>query len=319
MNKSVSVGATNALQKCPEHICDGGSGYWAVTQICGQDKLWTKPDPKVLLALEDGTFCYCNCVSGKKYCYKENCVSNIPAVMEQCSIEQKKYQEFVTMTSQDPDPCECPCPHIKCNFCDEPDIKEFVIESCKDSGWWPGYPVVMSAGGGQFCTCLCPDDSAKTMLVKTDKIKEEHIHHLSTGNVVLAAGIDLNWKPKKIKQRTSSNYLNPIKGIRLTSEDKGLILAADQLVLTTKNKLRPALFLRKGDELLAANGSTRILNNVEIFDLYAAPLSFVSLSFDPPDKDLSGRLININGFVVGEYMLQIFYTLNLLKPELIQV
>jgi hypothetical protein len=308
------------LKPCPDHICNGGSGYWALTQMCGQDKLWMKPDAKVLLTLEDGTFCYCKCTPGQTYCYKPNCVSNMVNVMNQCSIDQLSYQQFVSMTGQvDPNPCQCPCPHQMCTFCDDPLVKDYVKQNCDESGWWPGYPIVMSAGGGQFCTCLCPDSQAKTMAIAVPEGEAPLLQHVEENDTILAAGLDLAWKPTKVKARTRSSTVTPVPAVALLAADRGITLIADQLVLADDGKLRPAFALYPGEILRGADGKGFVLDEVKRRDIYAAPLPFLATAFDPPDGQLSDRLLNINGFVVGDYSLQLFHTLGMIDRELLRL
>lgn len=308
---------SNEIKKCPDDRCAYGADYWSVVQFCGQDKLWMHPETaRVVMAFED-LICYCECTPGKKYCYKPNCVDNMVNVMNQCTIMQLTYKEFVSLPRLDPDPCDCPCPYKECDYCSDPDVKEYVSETCKTDGWWAGYPIVMSGGGGQFCTCLCPDEVAMAMTAKTPEGYDKPLAEFKTGDSVLAAGRDLNWRPCTIKTVARNQSYTPFPAVRIKAEGRSITLAGDQMVLAGNLKLAPAIALSVGDRILAADRETATIEAVEKLDIYAAPLTFLGLSDAPPDKDLSTGLLNINGFAVADYATQVFYTVDLLHPELI--
>jgi hypothetical protein len=105
----------------------------------------------------------------------------------------------------------------------------------------------------------------------------------------------------------------------LLAADRGITLIADQLVLADDGKLRPAFALYPGEILRGADGKGFVLDEVKRRDIYAAPLPFLATAFDPPDGQLSDRLLNINGFVVGDYSLQLFHTLGMIDRELLRL
>lgn len=305
------------IKKCPDDRCDHGADYWSVVQFCGQDQLWRDPaTARVVMAFED-LICYCECVLGKKYCYSPNCVSNMVNVMNQCTILQLTYKEFVSLSGGDPDPCDCPCPYRECNYCDEPDIQEYVKEACELDNWWPGYPIVMSAGGGQFCTCLCPDDTAAAMTAKTSDKTEKKLAEFQPGDRVMTAGADLNWSVSTVAHVARSEQFTPIPAVGLTVRGRAITLAGDQMILAADGRLAPAIGLARDDRLRMADGSVSPVDTVEKHPVYAAPLAFLGLDTSPPDASLAGRLLDINGFLVAEYATQLFYTLDMLDPVLV--
>lgn len=297
-----------AMKKCDAKICDNGSTFWAVTQMCSQDKLWTIPTPRVPIAREGEDMCYCECVADKRYCFKPDCVSNITPVIMACSSDQIKYQDFVTMPGDDgtgSKNCQCPCPHPMCYFCSDPDVAEFVKASCDDSGWWPGYPVVMSAGGGNMCTCLCPDDAAKAMRVAVPGDAEELLHTTHVGDMVMTAGTDLKWKATSVVARTKMSNFTPTIGIKVTAAGIGITLIPDQRVMNARKQLVPAITIAVGDVLMGADGQERTVSEVEHLPVYAHPIPFLAFSHDAPPDDYAGRLLSLNGYVVGDYSTQI--------------
>lgn len=313
------------LKPCPPGVCNTGSSYWALTQMCGQDKIWKgspkNPDRHVMMVLEDGSFCYCSCTTNP-YCYNKNCIPNMVEVMHQCTIMQKGYQSFVVMPAfggQDPPDCQCPCPHVACSFCDDPVVKEYVAESCKTSYWWPGYPMVMSAGGGQFCTCLCPASTAKVLAVAVPGHDTRPMEQIAVNELVMAAGLDLVWAPHRVRARTASQTVIPIPAVTVRHGDNGITLAADQLVMAADGKLRPAYDLKVSEMLRHADGGVIVLDEVTAFSHDKVAPPFLALHLTPPDTTLAGRLLNINGFIVSDYSLQLFATLGQVEPTLIRM
>lgn len=313
------------LKPCTDDFCNTGSTYWALTQICGQDKIWkgspNNPDRHVMLVPEGSSACYCSCTSNP-YCYSKNCIPNMVEVMHQCTIMQQGYQSFVTMPAfagQEPPDCQCPCPHVACSFCDDPVVKEYVTESCKTSYWWPGYPMVLSGGGGQFCTCLCPASTAKVLAVAVPDKDTRPMEQIAVDEMVMAAGLDLVWRPYRVQARTESQTLIPIPAITIMSGENGITLAADQLVMAADGMLRPAHDLEVGEALRHADGGVIVLDEVTPFthDKVAPP--FLALHLTPPDAMLAGRLLNINGFVVSDYSLQLFAALGQVEGSLIRM
>jgi len=307
----------NPIEECPENRCDKGDTYWSTVQFCGQDRLWKDPPTaKVVMAFAD-VICYCNCAPGKIYCAVQNCVDNMVNVMNQCTIQQLTYKQFTTLDGIDPDPCVCPCPYRECNYCSDPDIKEYIEEQCKTDGWWPGYPIVMSAGGGQFCTCLCPDKTAQEMTAETPDGTAKTLSHFQANDLVLAAGRDLHWRPRRVKFVSRNEQFTPIPAVRISAGRHSVSLAADQLVMDADDKLSPAIALRQGLALRGAGGEALQIDDIEKNDIYAAPLTFLGLAETPPGDDLADCLLNINGFVVGDYGTQVFYTLDMLDKDLL--
>jgi hypothetical protein len=313
------------LKPCSTDLCNTGSSYWALTQMCGQDKIWKgppkNPDRHVMLVTDTGDFCYCTCTTNP-YCYNRNCIPNMVQVMHQCTIMQKGYQSFVVMpafTGQDPADCQCPCPHVACGFCDDPTVKEYVAESCKTSYWWPGYPMVLSGGGGQFCTCLCPVSSSKILAVAVPHQEVRAIEQIGQNDLVMAAGLDLIWSARPVRARTESQTIIPIPAVTIMHGDDGITLAADQLVLAADGKLRPAHDLQAGETLRHADGGVIVLDEVSAFthDKVAPP--FLALHLSAPDQTLDARFLNINGFVVSDYSLQLFATLGQVDRTLIRL
>lgn len=313
------------LKPCSDDLCNSGSSYWALTQMCGQDKIW-KPNPKnpdhhVMLVTDSGDFCYCSCTTNP-YCYNKNCIPNMVQVMHQCTIMQAGYQTFVTMpafTGQDPPDCQCPCPHIACTFCDDPIVKQYVAESCQTSYWWPGYPMVLSAGGGQFCTCLCPASSAKILAVAVPGGEARPIEQIAANELVMAAGLDLVWSPYPVRARTESQTIIPIPAVTIRHGEDGMTLAADQLVMAADGKLRPAHDLKVGEALRHADGGIILLDQVIAFSHDKVAPPFLALHLAPPDATLTGRLLSINGFIVSDYSLQLFASLGQVDRNLIRL
>jgi hypothetical protein len=319
------------MDKCADEFCHNGSNFWAVTQLCGQDQLWRKPDPRVVVSSESG-LCYCECAKGEHYCYTPNCVTTNQMVvaMNTCDIEHAAYQTFVSVPGSDgcrpgqtdctvSPTCRCPCPYPMCGYCQEPDVQEYVKGVCDSSGWWAGYPVVMSGPGVSFCSCLCPDTQAQTMRLAVPEADGAALMETGEGDTVLAAGLGLRWAPARVLARSSVSRWTPITAVKLETDAGAVTLAPDQLLLTARGTLKPAIAVDHGDRLATPDGGTQTVAAVRHLPVYALPLPFLALGLDPPDADLSGRLLALNGFVVGDHSLQVFALLDRLPRGLVDL
>ncbi len=299
---------------CGDDYCNNGAAYWSMTQMCGQDQMWrVDPQPGRQMFGRTTGACYCNCASGVHYCYSANCMSQIQAVISTCTYQHVGYQQFVSVPGNDGSgstTCSCPCPYPLCADCSNPDVAGYVAEVCQDPYWWPGYPVVMAIQGSQ-CTCLCPDDQAKAMVVAAPAAANGEpgalrLHETGEGEQVMAAGLDLQWRPAAVVSRSVVHRLAPITAVKVHTEGGGATLGPDQLVLTAGRLLTPALALAVGDRLATPDGGEQTVTEVRQLPQYSLPLPFLALALDPPDASLSGRLLALNNFVVGDYSLQLF-------------
>lgn len=303
------------MDKCDDDYCTTGATYWALTQMCGQDQMWkVTPQPGQVMFARPTGGCYCTCAANVHYCYSPLCTdtTQLQRVITTCAQQHVGYQQFVSVPGNDGSgsaTCSCPCPYPMCTVCDDPVVKEYVAEVCRDPYWWPGYPVVMGVQGTP-CTCLCPDEKARSMTVAVPAAAGEaaavrSLHETGEGEQVLAAGTELDWRPAPVVSRTTVHRLTPITAIKVRTDAGGATLAPDQLLLTASRRLKPAIALDPGDRLATPDGGEQTVEEVRQLPMYSLPLPFLALAVDPPDASLSGRLLAVNGFVLGDWSLQV--------------
>ena len=181
-------------------------------------------------------------------------------------------------------------------------------DSCDTYKWWPGYPMVMSAGGGQMCTCLCPDETAKNMQVRTGTGAQAPIAGIAPGDTILSAGPELDWKPRQVGSLCRLSAVSPAECRMIFAGDRGVTLTMDQQVLTASGDLATAGTLAVGTALRLADGGTTEVTEIRSMPVYAYPLTFVAID---SEDGAPAALLDLNGFVVGDYGTQISALLGL--------
>jgi hypothetical protein len=90
----------------------------------------------------------------------------------------------------------------------------------------------------------------------------------------------------------------------VTYQDTAIVVTNDHLFLLEDRTLRRADQLTTSDVLVSPHGYSVPISGVHIGD-YWAGFHHIATSLDPPDENLSGRLINTNGVTSADYVVQI--------------
>ena len=91
-----------------------------------------------------------------------------------------------------------------------------MTESCKTSYWWPGYPMVLSAGGGPVLHL----SSARLRRPRCSRwpyptTTQGRWSRSAVDELVMAAGLDLLWRPHRVQARTEAQTVIPIPAITI--------------------------------------------------------------------------------------------------------
>jgi hypothetical protein len=167
-----------------------------------------------------------------------------------------------------------------------------------------------------FCYCCCSCFAADTP-IEAAHDRFVMVQDIQAGDTILAAGKDLEWKPAKVKDRSGGYDKSVIAGLFLVvfkfAEEEGvrqilvtpghLFMMASQRTLKTVNTIIP------GDALLRNDGGKAKV-------LFVAPgehnTTIHTLLMDAPfdGKTLDGHLINANGIVTTDFVVQMHFEAN---------
>jgi hypothetical protein len=191
-----------------------------------------------------------------------------------------------------------PCSQAHCSKAD-PEI----YEVCVQNGLPAGYPVLTKDENGP-CTCSCSCLAFGTP-VQIDAAEYEAIEQIRVGDEVLAAGKDLQWSKQRVEfsQGTTGASRQPYT-VLITYLDTAMAVTSDHVFLMANKMLKTADHLTVDDELLAPDGLPVPIKSVHIGD-YTAGFHHIATKKALPNADLSGHLLNTNGVVSADYIVQI--------------
>lgn len=182
-----------------------------------------------------------------------------------------------------------------------------VNEICKKEGWTVGHLVLLCDTSGYCCNCQCSCFVFGTQVAISDK-KYEAIEKIKVKDKVLAAGSDLNWREVDVmfSDGTSKNTLSLLLEVSYKEGDqmKKLYCTEDQPFLMPSKLLKRADKLSPGDHLVLSDGNTAEvmkIRNVTVED----GVHHISTGILKPDS-LDGHLLNIQGVVAADYVVQLF-------------
>lgn len=178
-----------------------------------------------------------------------------------------------------------------------------IYEVCKQNGLPAGYPVLTKDENGP-CTCSCSCLAFGTP-VEIDNGKYGAIESISVGDYVLASGKDLKWSKQKVEfsQGTVGASVQPYT-VLLTYANTAIAVTSDHVFLMHDKTLKTADRLVVGDSLMAPDGSPVQIKSVHIGD-YNAGFHHIATKRALPAPDLDGHLLNTNGVVSADYIVQI--------------
>lgn len=178
-------------------------------------------------------------------------------------------------------------------------------EVCKQEGWAVGHPVITRDAQGP-CQCHCSCLALDTPVAATWDVMRS-IQDFKVGDTVLAAGADLKFTETEVKfsDGTTGGSAQPYS-IFIEYGDKSLIVTADHLFFMPNGKLKRADRLSIEDSLVAPDGSEVQLTSVSMGTFYGG-FHHIATSIEDPQGNLDGHLLNVNGVVTTDYVVQLFH------------
>ncbi|USG65947.1 hypothetical protein NDK47_00900 [Brevibacillus ruminantium] len=175
--------------------------------------------------------------------------------------------------------------------------------------------------GECYCCCSC---FAHDTPIEATPGEYVQIQNILSGDTILAAGRDLQWKPTKVKQRTGFQELHMVPGMYFVNyvlhgetEERHLIVTPDHLFLMHADRtLKRVQHLIPGDKLMGSDGNAAVVQFVTVGEYLTA---IQSIEMDAPythDNNLEGHLLNANGVVTADYAIQVQSETSLISDEL---
>lgn len=174
------------------------------------------------------------------------------------------------------------------------------------NGGGPGVP--------SYCYCCCSCFTAGTPIEKTAGTFVM-VQDIEAGDMILAAGVDLQWKPTRVKER-SGTASSDISGLYLVfykmqddSETRRILATPGHLFLMAdSSRFQSVQHLQPGDRLMQADGGAAEV----IFGMHnqdPVPTSIHTMRMDAPfdGHDFTGHLLNTNGVVTADYTAQVYF------------
>jgi hypothetical protein len=179
-------------------------------------------------------------------------------------------------------------------------------EICKQEGWPINHPVLTrDAQGACYCSCSCL--AFGTMVQEGDggfKAVETYLQ----GDEVLTAGTSLEWSAQRVVFSGGTTGASRQKFTVLVHyENTAIAVTSDHLFLlaTEPRTLKRADRLTTDDSLVSPTGEAVPIRGVHIGDYLAGFHHIAATSKQAPQKGLEGHLLNTNGVVSADYIVQI--------------
>ena len=199
------------------------------------------------------------------------------------------------------------CSQAHCSRAD-PEIYQVCVQNSLPAG----YPVLTKDESGP-CTCSCSCLAFGTP-VQIDKAEYEVIEKIAVGDSVYACGKDLVWQKQKVEFSQGTTGASRQKDTVLVMYlDKALVVTSDHIFLMANSMLKKADRLVVGDQLMSPDGKPVEIQSLHIGE-YTAGFHHIATVKALPDANLNGHLLNTNGVVSGDYIVQISMRSGELKP-----
>ncbi|MFC8447779.1 hypothetical protein [Kitasatospora sp. NPDC057223] len=193
------------------------------------------------------------------------------------------------------------CSSAHCSGADEE-----INEVCKSEGWAVNHPVITRDENG-ICNCSCSCLAFGT-LVQEGSGSFKAIETYLVGDEVLAAGTGLNWAPQRVVFSGGTTGASRQKyTVLVRYDDTAIAVTSDHLFLLAgpDKLLRRADRLNVEDRLVSPAGEPVEIKGVHIGDYLAGFHHVAASSRGPVGPDLDGHLLNTNGVVSADYVVQI--------------
>jgi hypothetical protein len=176
-------------------------------------------------------------------------------------------------------------------------------------------------GGKCYCCCSC---FAYDTPIEVTPGEFALVQNIETGDTVLAAGLDLDWRPKQVEMATgwySETKLVTMYYVRYEFPDgpesqRDILVTADHLFLMASNRLKAVQDLVPGDRIRRADGQEAEVTFVAVGSYVGGIRSLQMGEFD--GLNLDGHLLNANGIVSADYAVQVYYASEHLPPDFLE-
>lgn len=188
-------------------------------------------------------------------------------------------------------------------------IARSVTLNCAEHGLPPGQPVLtLNSSNRHLCWSRC---GAQAGVIAVDTPSGERwTSQLRAGDMVLAAGPDLKWRPVPVGFSAGTSLSQAetefiVVRIDAHSAD-GLCVLDDQVFLDGDGRLVRAGDLASGDRLRNADGGVCRVASAAPVLLQRGFAWSIATSAERP-KDLGDHLLSSQGLVTGDYAVQLFF------------
>lgn len=171
-------------------------------------------------------------------------------------------------------------------------------------------------GVAGYCYCCCSCFTLGVPIeVPAPANQFQLIENLQQGDDVLATGFDLQWQPAKVFHQSGPLNKRIIPGLwhvryRLPGEreTRDLIVTPDHLfLLHEQRKLKAVQFITPNDGLTAKNGGRADVVFVVRCENVDTAVHSLLMEGDFDGNDPTGHLVNANGVVTADYVVQTYY------------
>ena len=187
-------------------------------------------------------------------------------------------------------------------------IQGTVNELCKKMDWQVGHLVMVydpTTYEACFCTCSC---LAFGTVVQAKDGKFMSIENFKINDIILAAGVSLDWQPEKIEySQGTSGVKTQEYAVLIRYADTHLTVKADHVFLVSGKKIKQASKLTTQDKLIAPDGNYVDIKSIHLGE-YKEAFHHIATKQEKPNTNLKGHLINTNGVVSGDYAIQKYFT-----------
>ncbi|MDJ1135012.1 hypothetical protein [Streptomyces iconiensis] len=181
-----------------------------------------------------------------------------------------------------------------------------INEICKLEGWPINHPVLTrDAIGPCYCSCSC---LAFGTMVEDGMGGFKAIEMYAVGDQIMASGTGLTWAARPVvfsggttgasRQKYTVLVRYAETALAVTS-DHLFLLAGDEHTLKRADRLAPE------DVLISPSGDPVSVTAVHIGDYLAGFHHVAASDKEAPGEDLEGHLLNTNGVVSADYVVQI--------------
>lgn len=198
-------------------------------------------------------------------------------------------------------------------------------QHCQGNNFPMDYPMVGvefdNDGNATVCNCCCSCFTLDTP-IEVQHGEFKMIQDIQGGDKILAAGVDLEWKPVTVAYRNGSLEKSLIPGLFYVAyklegekEARHLVVTPDHLFLMYSTKsLKKVQHLVPGNKLIDKKGQPAIVQFV-VTGHHETTVQSIQMEGELDPDNLDGHLLNSNGVVTADYLLQVSYEMGSVKKD----